>query len=92
MDEGARLAAVSPSPLRHQPTETTSYVEKKKELIVCSNRNMSSGLKSRPRSRSGGVPYNAGETNKKLFRSSPTLLLALRSIVNEMATTVLYTA
>ncbi|MBA3967114.1 MAG: transglycosylase domain-containing protein, partial [Nitrospirales bacterium] len=34
MDEGARLAAVIPSPLRHQPTETTSYVEKKKELIL----------------------------------------------------------
>jgi monofunctional biosynthetic peptidoglycan transglycosylase len=34
MDEGARLAAVIPSPLRHQPTEDTSYVEKKKELIL----------------------------------------------------------
>lgn len=34
MEEGARLAAVIPSPLRHQPTETTSYVEKKKELIL----------------------------------------------------------
>ncbi len=34
MDEGARLAAVIPSPLRHQPTETTAYVEKKKELIL----------------------------------------------------------
>ena len=34
MDEGARLAAVIPSPFRHQPTETTSYVKKKKELIL----------------------------------------------------------
>ena len=34
MEEGARLAAVIPSPLRHQPTETTSYVEKKKDLIL----------------------------------------------------------
>jgi monofunctional biosynthetic peptidoglycan transglycosylase len=34
MDEGARLAAVIPSPLLHQPTETSSYVEKKKELIL----------------------------------------------------------
>jgi len=33
-DEGARLAAVIPSPLRHQPTESTSYVEKKKDLIL----------------------------------------------------------
>jgi monofunctional biosynthetic peptidoglycan transglycosylase len=34
MEEGARIAAVIPSPLRHQPTETTSYVEKKKDLIL----------------------------------------------------------
>lgn len=34
MDAGARLAAVISSPLRHQPTETTSYVEKKKDLIL----------------------------------------------------------
>jgi monofunctional biosynthetic peptidoglycan transglycosylase len=34
MEEGARLAAVIPSPLRHQPTEISSYVEKKKELIL----------------------------------------------------------
>lgn len=34
MDEGARLAAVIPSPFRHQPTEHTSYVEKKKDLIL----------------------------------------------------------
>ena len=33
MEEGARLAAVIPSPLRHRPTETTSYVEKK-DLIL----------------------------------------------------------
>ena len=33
-EEAARLAAVIPSPLRHQPTEDTSYVEKKKELIL----------------------------------------------------------
>jgi monofunctional biosynthetic peptidoglycan transglycosylase len=34
MEEGARLAAVIPSPLRHRPTETTSFVEKKKNLIL----------------------------------------------------------
>jgi monofunctional biosynthetic peptidoglycan transglycosylase len=34
MEEGARLAAVIPSPLRHRPTETTSLVEKKKDLIL----------------------------------------------------------
>jgi monofunctional biosynthetic peptidoglycan transglycosylase len=34
MDEGARLAAVIPSPLRHPPTENTSYLEKKKDLIL----------------------------------------------------------
>jgi monofunctional biosynthetic peptidoglycan transglycosylase len=34
MEEGARLAAVIPSPLRHRPTETTSFVEKKKDLIL----------------------------------------------------------
>jgi monofunctional glycosyltransferase len=33
-DEGARLAAVIPSPLRHQPTESTSFLEKKKQLIL----------------------------------------------------------
>lgn len=33
-EEGARLAAVIPSPLRHQPTEATSYVEKKSRLIL----------------------------------------------------------
>jgi len=33
-EEGARLAAVIPSPLRHQPTESSSYVIKKKELIL----------------------------------------------------------
>ncbi|MBA3611644.1 MAG: transglycosylase domain-containing protein [Nitrospirales bacterium] len=32
--EGARLAAVIPSPLRHQLTENTSYVEKKTNLIL----------------------------------------------------------
>jgi monofunctional glycosyltransferase len=34
LDEGARLAAVIPSPLRHQPTENTSYLEKKKNVIL----------------------------------------------------------
>ncbi len=34
VEEGARLAAVIPSPFRHQPTENTSYVEKKKDLIL----------------------------------------------------------
>ena len=34
MEEGARLAAVIPSPLRHQPTEATEYVERKKDLIL----------------------------------------------------------
>ncbi|GJL52360.1 MAG: monofunctional biosynthetic peptidoglycan transglycosylase [Nitrospirales bacterium] len=33
-EEGARLAAVIPSPLRHRPTESSSYVIKKKELIL----------------------------------------------------------
>ena len=33
MDEGTRLATVIPS-LRHQATETTSSVEKKKDLIL----------------------------------------------------------
>ncbi|GJL56207.1 MAG: monofunctional biosynthetic peptidoglycan transglycosylase [Nitrospirales bacterium] len=33
-EEGARLAAVIPSPLRHQPTEMTPYVEKKMKLIL----------------------------------------------------------
>jgi len=34
IEEGARLAAVIPSPLRHQPTEVTEYVERKKDLIL----------------------------------------------------------
>jgi monofunctional glycosyltransferase len=34
LDEGARLATVISSPLRHQPTDTMSYVEKKKDLIL----------------------------------------------------------
>lgn len=32
--EGARLAAVIPSPLRHKPTELTPFLEKKKEVIL----------------------------------------------------------
>ncbi|MDX1412419.1 MAG: monofunctional biosynthetic peptidoglycan transglycosylase, partial [Nitrospirales bacterium] len=32
--EGARLAAVIPSPLRHRPTEDSDYVTKKTELIL----------------------------------------------------------
>ncbi len=32
--EGARLAAVISSPLRHKPTENTSFLEKKKEVIL----------------------------------------------------------
>jgi monofunctional biosynthetic peptidoglycan transglycosylase len=34
MEEDTRLAAVIPSPLPHQPTESTSYVGKKKDLIL----------------------------------------------------------
>ncbi len=34
MEEGARLAAVIPSPLRHRPTENTSFLEKKKKVIL----------------------------------------------------------
>ena len=33
-EEGARLAAVIPSPLRHKPTELTPFLEKKKEVII----------------------------------------------------------
>ncbi len=33
-DEGARLAAVIPSPLRYQPTQLTPFLEKKKTLIL----------------------------------------------------------
>ncbi len=33
-DEGARLAAVIPSPLRHRPTDHSDYVVKKKDLIL----------------------------------------------------------
>ena len=33
-EEGARLAAVIPSPLRHKPTDNTPLLKKKKEVII----------------------------------------------------------
>jgi monofunctional biosynthetic peptidoglycan transglycosylase len=33
-DEAARLAAVIPSPLRHQPNQTSQYVERRSSIIL----------------------------------------------------------
>jgi monofunctional biosynthetic peptidoglycan transglycosylase len=34
MEEGARLAAVIPNPLGHRPTENTTFLKKKKQVIL----------------------------------------------------------
>ena len=69
MEKGTRLARGISSPLRHQPTDTTSYVEKKNELIVCSNCIMSSGLKSRPKNT--GAIHSTPESQGKDYSYRP---------------------